>query len=173
VALEGKVAHSDLPPRPELGDDLGHIGVDVLVSQRPGDRHPVMAVLDEVQLPDAVDVNGRHRLALALRGVDALPAGSHPTRGRVEAAIELAPPVDGSDDRVELGGLLTQVALAAPAERLNHLVEGQNGREVAVAAHARCDLSQRALAPGAPEVELGVGLWEARVTRGHDLKVAR
>jgi hypothetical protein len=125
----------------------------------------MVAVLDEVQLTDAVDVDGRHGLALALRGVDSLPAWAHSARGGTEAAVELAVAVDGSDDRVQRDRLQAQVSLAPAAQSAHHFLEGQDDGQVALAAQAGRDLRQRAPAPRAPEVELGVGLRQTGVTR--------
>ena len=70
--------------RADLGEHLGHVRVDVPVAERVRHRHAVMAVLDEVHVADPVDVDRRHRLAPALREVDALPALAHARRGGPE-----------------------------------------------------------------------------------------
>ena len=52
-------------------------------------------------------------------------------RGGAEAAVELAPrAVDRADDRVEVDRLQAETTLAAPPERLDHLVEGQDQADV-------------------------------------------
>jgi hypothetical protein len=60
MALEGEVPEPDLAIGADLGEDLGHVGADVAVAERVGNRDAVVPVLDEVQLADAVDVDRRH-----------------------------------------------------------------------------------------------------------------
>jgi hypothetical protein len=47
-------------------DHLGHIALDALLPGRHRDRHPVVAVPDEMQVTDPVHVDRRDRLAAAL-----------------------------------------------------------------------------------------------------------
>ena len=89
-----------------------------------------MAVDDEVQGADAVDVDRRHRLAAAGRGGDPLPAPAHPARGGPEAAIELARDVDRADDRVEVDRLQPQPPLPTTAKRGDDLVEREDQADV-------------------------------------------
>ena len=90
VALEREVAQLQAAVGAELGQHLGHAGVDVGVAQRARDRDAVVAVLDEVQVADAVDVDRRHRLAAAAGGGDPLPAAADLVRRGPERAVELA-----------------------------------------------------------------------------------
>ena len=109
VALERQVAHLQLAVGAEPGPHLGDVRVDVLVAQRAGDGHAVVAVADEVQVADPEDVDRRHRLAALARLGDPLPAPAR-ARRRAEVAVELAAPaVDGADDRVERDHLLADV----------------------------------------------------------------
>jgi hypothetical protein len=90
-----------------------------------------MAVLHEVQFAHPVHVDRRHRLAAALGGGDPLPAGPDLARGRAEAAVELAAPVDRSHDRVERDRLQAEIVLAAPSKGLYHLFEGEDEVDIA------------------------------------------
>ena len=65
MALQRQVGERDLALGAELGQHLGHVGVDVLVAERARHRHAVVAVLHEVQLADPVDVD---RAASTRRG---------------------------------------------------------------------------------------------------------
>ena len=89
VLLEREVAQPQRLLGAELGPDLAHarLDVDVAVGARDGDA--VVAVLDEVQVAHAVDVDRRHRLAAAARGGDPLPARAD-VGGGAEVAVELA-----------------------------------------------------------------------------------
>ena len=59
---------------------LGHVGVDRGRAGGHRDRHPVMTVLDEVQVADPVHVDRRDRLAAPLGQRQPLPALPHPAR---------------------------------------------------------------------------------------------
>src|SRR4051812_38189564 len=131
VLLEGEVAQPQRPVGAEPRGDEPHAGLDRLVAHRPGDRDAVVAVLDEVQLADPVDVDRRQRLAPPAGGGDPLPAAAHAGRGGAEGAVEHARrAVHGAHDRVERDLLHAEVALAAPPERRHHLLERQHGRHV-------------------------------------------
>src|SRR5687767_7835841 len=86
----------------------------------------MVAVADEVQRADAVNIDRRHRLAASHRLRDPLPALPAAALRGPEVAVELARAVDGADDRVELDRLQPEAALAAAPERGNDLVEGQD-----------------------------------------------
>src|SRR5258708_37434594 len=57
------------------GAYLGHVGVDGLLAGRRGYRYPVVAVADEVQAADPVDLDRRNRRAAPLSQRQRLPAG--------------------------------------------------------------------------------------------------
>jgi hypothetical protein len=130
----------------------------------------VVAVLHEVELTDAVDVDRRHGLALALREVDALPALAHARRCGAEAAVELARAVHRADDRVERNGLLAEAPLADAPERSRHLLEGEDVVHVVGAAEPGGQAREGAPPARAAEVGLSVGAREAGVP-GHRPRV--
>ena len=140
--------------------------------ERARDRHAVVPVLHEVQLADPVDVDRRHRLALALGQVDALPALADPRRGGAEVAVELARAVDGPDDRVELDQLLAEPPLADAAERADDLLEREDVVHVVGPAQARGQAREGAPAARAAEVVLSVGARKPGVP-GHGPRVLR
>jgi len=157
VALQRQVGQPDLAVGADLGQHLGHVGVDVAVAEGPRHRHAVMPVLDEVQVADPVQVDRRHALPAPLGGGDPLPASAGPARRGAEAAVELPLAVHRADDRVQAHHLLAQPALPAPAERLDHLLEGEDHVHVArLPAQAGAQPPERAGAAGAAEVELCV-----------------
>jgi hypothetical protein len=126
MALQRQVSQPYLAIRAQLGEHLGHVRLDVPMAESVGHRYPVVPVLHEVELADSVDVDRRHRLALALREVDALPALTHAWRGWAEVAVEFARAVDGPDDRVERDHLQAKGSLAHPAQRLHDLLERED-----------------------------------------------
>ena len=167
MGLERQVARRDPLVGADLGDDLGDHRVDLLEPELAGDRDPVVAVDDEVQGADPVDVDRRHVGAAAHRGRDPLPAPADPVRGRAEAAVELAArAVDRADDRVELDRLEPEPALAAAPERLDDLVEGKDQVDVVgLAAKPRREAGELVAAPCAAEVGLRVLGGKAGVHR--------
>jgi hypothetical protein len=108
VALHHQVAAAPDAPGGHHREDLGHVGVDRLLPGGQGDRHPVMAIPDEVQITDAVHVDGRDRLAPALGQRQPLPPLPHPARRGPEAAVEVAPRIHGADHGVQPDGLQAQ-----------------------------------------------------------------
>ena len=154
VALERQVAQAQRPLGTQLGADLLDVRLDVGVAERSRDRDTVVAVLDEVQLPDPVDVDRRHRLAAPARDRDPLPASAH-TGGRgAEVAVKfLFSARDRADDRVEPDLLDAEVVLTAAAERRDHFLERQHHRHVVgLEAQPRGDLRKRAAPALAGEV---------------------
>ena len=100
------------------------------------------------------------------------PSACHAARGGAKAAVELAAAVDRAHDRVERDRLLAEAALAAAAEGVQYLLEGQDHVHVAwLAAQACGELRERSVAARAPEVELGVGLRHSGVARRHSPKI--
>ena len=166
VALQRQVLQADLATRADLRLHVGYVRLDVLVAERVGNRHPVVAVLDEVQLADPVDVDGRHCLALALGEVDALPALADPRGGGAEVAVELARAVDGPDDRVERDHLQPEAALADPPEGAGDLLEREDVVHVVDSTQPGGQSREGAPATGAAEVELSVGARQPGVP-GH------
>src|SRR2546423_6942264 len=115
-----------------------------------------MPVLDEVHVPYPVDGDRWHGLAPALCLGDPLPARAHSPRGRAEAAVELPGAIDGADDRVDGNGLEPQAPLAPEAERLGHLLEGEDHVDVVVAPQAHSQTCQ--LLPPARATEIGLSV---------------
>jgi hypothetical protein len=96
----------------------------------------MVAVDDEMQVANAVDVDRRHRASAPAGRGDALPPSSGPRRRRAKPAVELgAPAIDSADDRVERDGLQPQMPLAGATERRHHLLERQHERHVVATPH--------------------------------------
>src|SRR5690606_35556836 len=166
VTLERQVADADGAVAADPGEDLDDVGVDDVLALRAGDRHAVVAVAHEMRVADAVDLDGRHRLAPPAGERDPLPPRAHAAGGGTEAPVEVARAVDGADDAVERDRLHAAVALADPAERLDDLVEREDGADVlGLAAQHAADARQHGAAAGAQEVVLRVGLRESGVAR--------
>jgi len=128
------------------GEYLGHVGVDGLLAGGGGGGYPVMAVADEVQAADAVDLDRRARRTAPLRQRQLRPAFPYPVGGGPDVPVEVAALLGRAGDRVQRYRLQAQVPLAAPPERACDLVErqeavavgglaaqaaGQRGQEVA------------------------------------------
>jgi hypothetical protein len=162
VALERQVGEPERVPRADPRPHLRDVGVDVLAPERLRDRHAMVAVADEVEIADAVDRDRGERLAAPLGGRDPLPAAAHARGRRTEAAVEVARPVDGADDRVERDRLQAELHLADHAERLDDLVERQDQRDVVgLAPQPPAELRQQLGASRAREVVLRIGAGEA------------
>ena len=89
------------------------------------------------------------------------PSATAPARGRAEAAVEVAPAVDGPDDRVERHDRDASRALADEPERGDDLLVGED--------HARRRPARRAAAPPPARASLPAGAQEVvlRVEPGH------
>ena len=59
----------------------------------------MVPVFDEVQAADLVNLDGRKGLAAALGQREPFPALPDPVGGGPEPAVEIAPRLDGADDR--------------------------------------------------------------------------
>jgi hypothetical protein len=142
---------------PNCGEYLGHVRVDGLLAGRSGDGYPVVAIADEMQAPDTVDLDRRDRRAAALSERKLHPAFTHPAGSGPEVTVEVAPGIDRPGDRVQRYRPQAQLPLAAPAKRAGDLVEPQ---ELVAArgltAHAMRQHGQDLTPPSPPEVILGI-----------------
>jgi hypothetical protein len=93
-----------------------------------------MAVVDEVQRSDTVDVDRRHRLTPPARRRDPLPAALLPTGAGAKVPVEVAATVDGADDRLEGDYPRAEVPFGDPPQGRHHVVEGQY-RQLVPASH--------------------------------------
>jgi hypothetical protein len=149
---------------PDCGENLGHVRVDGLLAGRSSDGHPVVAIADEMQASDTVDLDRRDRRAAPLRERELHPAFTYPAGGGPEVTVEVVPGIDRPGDRVQPYRPQAQLPLAAPAERAGDLVEPQE--LVAARGLTAQAVRQRGhdLAPPSPlEVILGVRPRESGV----------
>ena len=131
-------------------------------AESAGDRDTVVPVAHEVDVAHLQQVDRRHRLTSAHRGVDLLPACANPARGGAKAAIEIALAIDRADDRVERDDLQAEVRLARPAKGLDDLLEGEDQPDVVgLAPQPPGDLAEQPGATCPREVGLRVGTGEA------------
>jgi hypothetical protein len=103
-----------------------------------------MAVLNEVQLADAVDIDRGHRLAPPAGRSDSLPPALQPAGARAKEPVEItAAAVNRADDRLQRDHLQAEVVFGDPSQDGDHVIEGQH-RQRAVALHrqARCELRE-------------------------------
>ena len=172
MALQREIVELDVGVGADIGDDLGDVGLDHLEAELARDGDAVVAVADEVQRADPVDVDRRHRLAAAHRLRDPLPALPRAALRGPKLAVELARAVDGADDRVEVDGLQAEPALAAPPERRDDLVEGQDVVDVVgLAAEPAREVGRHLAAASAREVTRGVGARESGIHRHSRLEL--
>jgi hypothetical protein len=111
-----------------------------------------MAVLYEVQLSDAVDVDRGHRLPSQSRRGDALPPPLEATRPRPKQPVEFAaPPTDSADDRLQGDRPQAEIVFRHPSQGRHNVLEGQHDQPVAF--HPKCsrELRQRLAATHASE----------------------
>jgi hypothetical protein len=165
VVFQQQVAATPDAPGGHRREDLGHVGVDRGLAGGQGDRHPVVAVLDEVQVPDPVHVDGRDRLAAPLRQRQPLPSLPHAARCGPESAIEVFLRIRGADHGIQPDGLQAERPLALQAEGRDDLVEGENEVDVIrLAAQPAGEPREHLAAPHAKEVILDVGPRETGLT---------
>ena len=136
----------------------------VCCAGRSGDRHAVVAVLDEMALPHPVDLDGRKGLTAPLHQSQVHPAGAQPVGRGPEPAIEIPARIKRADDRVQPYRLQAQTALAAPAERADDLFQGQQLAAVRLAAQPVLQAARDLAPPGPEEVVLRVSLGEPGVS---------
>ncbi len=116
--------------RRDRGDDLGDEAGNHLPVEGTGDGDPMMAVADEMQLPDAVQIDRRERLPAPGCCGEPLEALPGLAARRPEVAVEAADPVGRADDRVEGDRLQAQRDDLARTERGDHLVVRQQQVDV-------------------------------------------
>ena len=110
----------------ERGPDVtfDHLGVDELLTAFAGDADPVIAVLDEVDVTDLVELDWREIDVLIVGAVDVLPAAGGEALTREKLAVEILEAVHAADDLGEWYRLHAAVALALRRHPLAHLVVG-------------------------------------------------
>jgi hypothetical protein len=118
-----------------------------------------MTVANEVPPADPVDLDRRDRRAAPLSQRQLLPAGPDPVGRGPEVPVEVTPGVDRADDGVQRYRPQPQLPFAAPVDRTDYLVEGQQA--AAVKGLAAQPVPQRGedLAPLSAETR---GLLDAR-----------
>jgi hypothetical protein len=139
------------------------MGFDCCVAVSAGDRNAVVAVLNEVQLSDAIGVDGGHRLAApACRG-DPLPSALESASARPKYSVELAAPaIDGADDRVDGDRLEPEVAFGNPSQGGHYISERQQRQRVfTFCRQARSDVREGSATTLARKCCGGVGLWKS------------
>jgi hypothetical protein len=118
------------------GDRRLHLpdpGFDHRVAVSVGDRNAVVAVLDEVQLPDAVDVDRGQRLAASACRSDPLPPVLESVRARPKSPIELAAvATDGTHDRVQRDLPEPEVTFPDSSQSGHHFIEAQQRHRILV-----------------------------------------
>ena len=150
--------------------DLGHVGLDGVRAERAAHRDAVVAVAHEVEVAELVDVDRRERLPGAALQGHPLPPLAAPVRRGPEPAVEVAHLVDRADDRVHRDHLQAQGALAAPAQCLDHLGEGEGlVALVGVVPHPARELGEDLVPSHAQEVVLGVRTRRSRVSHHDDI----
>ncbi len=83
-----------------------------------------MAVLNEVQIADAVDVDRGHRVTSLARRSNPLPSGLQAAGPRAKHAVELVcPPADCADDRFQSDLLHADVVYCEASDSRHHFVE--------------------------------------------------
>lgn len=139
------------------------MGFDRRVAVSAGDRNAVVAVLNEVQLSDAIGVDGGHRLAApACRG-DPLPSALESASARSKYSVELAAPaIDGTDDRVDGDRLEPEVAFGNPSQGGHYISERQQRQCVfTFRRQARSDVREGSATMFARKCCGGIGLWKS------------
>ena len=126
-----------------------------------------MPVDHEMEVPNAVDVDGRDRLTAALGQGQSLPAFPDPARGGPEPAVEVPAGIDRAHHGVQLDHLQTEFPLAGHPERGDDVIEGQDEVDVVrLAAQPLGQPGQGLAPPGTLEVVLYVGAGKPGVS-GH------
>src|SRR5215217_2383705 len=89
---------------------LEDLGVDELDAALAGDRDAMVAVFDEVDVPDFVELNRRQPYVLMIGAIDVLPAAGGVALAGEEGAVEVAEAIDAPDylpDRDRLDAAIT------------------------------------------------------------------
>src|SRR5215210_3762302 len=128
---------------------LYDLGVDHLDAPLAGNGDPVVAVLDEVDVPDLVEADGRQLFAPVHDLVYAPPAGPEVGLGRQEGPVEVPVAPHAADD-VRDGHLAhPQVGLRDGPQDPLDLVEGEQPVGGGVPTQVRADPAQESLSAGA------------------------
>ena len=129
--------------------ELYDFGVDHLDAPLAGHRDPVVAVLDEVDVPDLVQADGGQLFAPVHDLVYAPPAGPEVGLGRQERPVEVPVTPDATDDLGDGHLAHPQVDLRDGPQGPLDLVEGEQLVGARVPAQVRADPSQESPSAGA------------------------
>jgi hypothetical protein len=167
VVLEGELVAEQLGRRGQGGPDFAHVGGDRLVAHRPRHADAMVAVLDEVQGPDPVDLDRREIDTTPARRRDVQPAAPQPPRRGPERAIEVArPAADRADDRVQRDVGDAKIGLRPAAERRDDVLEREHVHDVVgLLPQPRRDPGECVPPALAIEVAVGGGLLEGHAPR--------
>src|SRR5215213_2687229 len=128
---------------------LYDLGVDHLDAPLAGHRYPVVAILDEVDIPYFVQADGRQFFAPVHDLVYAPPAGPEVGLGGQEGPVEVPVTPDAADD-VRDGHLAhSEVDLRDGPQSGLDLVEGEQLVGAGVPVQVRTDPTQESLSAGA------------------------
>jgi hypothetical protein len=127
-----------------------HLRVDELLTAFTGNADPVVAILDEVDIADLIELDGWKVDVLIVGTVDVLPAAGGEALAREELAVEILEAVHAADDLGETHGLYAAVALTLRRHSLTHLmirneISGTSGQD-------GTDISEEAVLPSPLEV---------------------
>ena len=139
-------------PAPELYD----LGVDHLHAQLAGDGDPVVAVPDEVGVPDFVQAYGRELLGPVHHLVYPLPALLEIACGRQERPVEVPVTAHAPDYLLYRHGSHAQIDLLDGPEGALYLIEGEQSVGAGVPAQESAYPAQERPPPGAGEVLVGL-----------------
>ncbi len=103
LAVGLRLVHADdvhVGRQAERDVDLGHVGVDVGLVAFAGHGDAVVAVLDEVDVADLIEIDRRQQDVAVVGLADVDPALGRLALGRQEGAVEVAVAADAADDLV-------------------------------------------------------------------------
>ena len=109
-------------------------------------RHPVVAILDEVDSSNLIELDRRQDHVLVVGAVDALPAVGGIAAFGKKAAVEITETVDAADDLIDRHLLHTAVALPFHGDAVAHIGIGEE--HIGLATKEADDIVQERLAPG-------------------------
>ncbi len=102
-----------------------HLGVDECHAMLASYRYPVVAILDEINVADLVELNRREHDVLVVGAVDALPTVGGVLALGQKSAVEIAKSIDAADDLVDRHLLHPAIALTLHGDTVAHIGVGE------------------------------------------------